>query len=449
MKKQRTHSIYYIFYSTLFILIALFMFYSYALNTQWLTLLSDEQTHLQQKKLPFLTLVNQEDGGNTLVPLADNGKQIGKAPKDSSTKSSGFIGQSATLIKNTFKKPRELVTFETTRFTNSIISYSIIKNDYRPGLFGWKKKKTSHNDIVISEKTGHEISFDDFKFSKRQLDRIALEVKTNALRINKDNEKMMDKIFSREFSIDFSNVTFTSQGLHFPTTIKKLSKKSTILDYQDVGKITSTKNYAQPKTDKLVTLTFDDGPKSDTTPELLETLKKYNVPATFFMLGSSVNTYPETAKLVYDEGFEVASHSLVHDAASAIGPQQVIDYEIENEKAIYKATGTLPTKYRPPYGDINKDASDLLQMPIIQWNIDSQDWVLKDANKIATSVISNTYPGSIILIHDIHKESIKSVPIIINELTKQGYSFVSLDDLIQEFYPGQQYFDQFENRPVA
>ncbi|GEP23868.1 polysaccharide deacetylase family protein [Lentilactobacillus diolivorans] len=208
-------------------------------------------------------------------------------------------------------------------------------------------------------------------------------------------------------------------------------------------------DYVKPKTTnrKVVSLTFDDGPDPTLTPKLLKILKRYNVHATFFEVGSSVIKYPSISRDVLKYGNQIGNHSWNHPQLTTLTTAKAQRQIALTDAAVYKATGTIPAYIRPPYGAINSRVANLFDRPIIQWSVDSRDWSYLNAKKTESHVLSTTRNGSIILMHDIHPTSIAAVPTIIRTLKKRGYTFVSLPTLNQKpLLSGFQYFGRNDFR---
>lgn len=197
------------------------------------------------------------------------------------------------------------------------------------------------------------------------------------------------------------------------------------------------------KNKKYVALTFDDGPNPRTTPQLLNILKSKNVKASFFMVGNSVNAHPNVAKRVSNEGHQIGSHSYSHPQLTSLSSYQVQSQMRQTDKAIYYATGKLPKTFRPPYGAINYNVSNLVAKPAIMWSIDTRDWESRNPYMINSVVNNNIHNGAIILLHDIHQPSVNSVSDMIDNLKRKGYNFVTIDELYEmQERPLHGYFSQ-------
>lgn len=196
---------------------------------------------------------------------------------------------------------------------------------------------------------------------------------------------------------------------------------------------------AQPKIDpdkKMVAITLDDGPHKTNTLRTIELFEKYNGRATFLMLGKNVKLYPEVVKTVYEHGFEIGSHSWDHPDLRKLDISGVNKQIIDTQNEIFSITGFEPKIIRPPYGatnSVSKEAITNNGLKIALWNLDTEDWKLKDANKIKDAIVNNAFNGAVILIHDIHTFTIDGLEMALEELNNRGYQFVTLDTLSQYF----------------
>ncbi len=178
----------------------------------------------------------------------------------------------------------------------------------------------------------------------------------------------------------------------------------------------------------VVALTFDDGP-SKYTDEILELLKKYNINATFFVLGNKVKHYSETIKKTLELGNEIGNHSYNHKQLTKLSIIELQEQINKTQDIIKEITGYTPKLLRPTYGEINNTIRENTNLKIVLWNVDSLDWKKKNSNDIASSVIKNTKNGSIILMHDTKKRTIEALEIIIPKLLEKEYQFVTISEL--------------------
>ncbi|MBZ6527152.1 polysaccharide deacetylase family protein [Aerococcaceae bacterium DSM 111021] len=188
-----------------------------------------------------------------------------------------------------------------------------------------------------------------------------------------------------------------------------------------------------------IALTFDDGPNTEFTPQILEILAENDVKATFFVYGAYVDENPEMAKRIVDEGHIIANHSYSHPDFSQIPDEEIIQ-EIEwAQDSIVEATGYEPTLYRMPFGAGGPRAVRLFpDMTSILWNVDSLDWQLQDAELIYQNIMSNLSSDMLVLMHDTAQYTVDAVARFVPELIEQGYVFVSPMEL--EFQ--HRYFDE-------
>lgn len=263
---------------------------------------------------------------------------------------------------------------------------------------------------------------------------------------------------------------FDLPGLTFETTIDYTPEKITIalpqtvngqnavaITYQEMAAYVRQDFFAEPKEttptealpSKAIALTFDDGPLPATTMELLPILAQYNVPASFFMLGSNVEKYPEVVKAVHQGGHVIGSHSYSHPQLPSLAPE-VLRQEVQRtDQAIYQLTGEVPKNFRPPYGAVDGPTAKIIGKAIIQWDVDSEDWRSLNTTKIVERVKGSVDDGSIILMHDIYPETIQAVPQIIEALKTQGYQFVTVNQLLaNQQKPLHQYFGQQDERKI-
>lgn len=185
--------------------------------------------------------------------------------------------------------------------------------------------------------------------------------------------------------------------------------------------------------EKMVALTFDDGP-SLYTAKILSVLKRNHVKATFFMIGLNVLKKPQIAKMVAAEGHLIGNHTLSH---FSLKNRQLwfLEREITSSQKIIKDVCNVnPVWFRPPYMHYDSLTLSFIRtkgLKIALWTVDSEDWKAKKADAIYNNVISNLKPGSVILMHDgggDRSETVKALERIIKEAYRRGYIFVTLAD---------------------
>lgn len=201
---------------------------------------------------------------------------------------------------------------------------------------------------------------------------------------------------------------------------------------------------------KMIAFTFDDGPASNNTYQIMDEFEKYDGRATFFMLGQNVTYYPNVVKDVYARGHEVATHSFTHSmgiaATGTFSAQEVSDELYNTCDEIYKVTGYDPKYFRPPYGAINDNVLNECGMDIVKWDIDSLDWDNHDPAKMSDIIVKNAKLGYVVvLMHDIHDETVDGVKRALAQLHELGYQFVTVDTLMQY---EKEYLTKFNTNPL-
>ncbi len=187
--------------------------------------------------------------------------------------------------------------------------------------------------------------------------------------------------------------------------------------------------------EKVVSITFDDGPVKDVTPELLDLLKAYDVKACFFCIGKNIPGNENILKRITEEGHLVANHSYAHDFWFDLNSASTFMEDLsDTSNLIYGATGKKPLYFRPPYGvttpNLNK-AVRKLNYSTIGWNIRTYDTISSDPGHVIKRIHKNLSPGSILLFHDRMPETVQLLRTSIDYLINQGYKIVPLDELIQ------------------
>lgn len=181
---------------------------------------------------------------------------------------------------------------------------------------------------------------------------------------------------------------------------------------------------------KKIALTFDDGPHPYYTQQLLKGLKERNVKATFFITGQNVEAYPEIVKEIYAEGHLIGNHTYSHIQLTSKNEESFKQEIVRTNEAIKEVTGQDTIYVRPPYGSWNKEFEKELNMFPVLWTVDPLDWCSSDASRIVRSVCSKAKENDIILMHDQYKTTVTAALKIVDELTKKGYEFVTVDELL-------------------
>jgi polysaccharide deacetylase family sporulation protein PdaB len=191
-----------------------------------------------------------------------------------------------------------------------------------------------------------------------------------------------------------------------------------------------------PRTAKRIALTFDDGPNAQFTPQVLDILKEQKAKATFFVLGSSVQSHPDLAKRIVDEGHVIANHSWNHPHLPQIAKKEVAKELDRTRDVVKKVTGKEMNLMRPPYGEVNDEVLSTLgkrNLSVIKWDVDTEDWKGKSPEEIVQTAISHAQNGSIILMHDAggdRTSTVQALRTLISQLKSQGYELVTVNQLL-------------------
>ncbi|MBO6054316.1 MAG: polysaccharide deacetylase family protein, partial [Oscillospiraceae bacterium] len=183
--------------------------------------------------------------------------------------------------------------------------------------------------------------------------------------------------------------------------------------------------------DKLVALTFDDGP-GPYTARLLDGLKERGVVVTFFMLGSRAEAYPAIVKRAYEEGHQIANHSYSHAEMTALGDSAIQNEFSRTADLLYqKSGGAADCIVRLPYGSSSARVRSLISAPIIVWSVDPVDWKYRNAATVRQNITSDVFDGAIVLAHDIHSTTVDGALAAIDDLLARGYEFVTVNELFR------------------
>lgn len=195
-----------------------------------------------------------------------------------------------------------------------------------------------------------------------------------------------------------------------------------------------------PYNDKVVALTFDDGPHPENTDKLLNILADNGAVATFFVLGENAERYPEVIERIYAGGNEIGTHSYSHADLMKLSLEDIMSNEYGKTNDVLEGIiGVRATIDRPPYGSMSDDRAAEIGREQILWSVDPEDW--KDEYKSTSSLMDNIFngtnsgvkvsDGAIILSHDIHATTVDAYDTIIKELKAQGYKFVTITQMMQ------------------
>lgn len=184
-----------------------------------------------------------------------------------------------------------------------------------------------------------------------------------------------------------------------------------------------------------IAMTFDDGPHPKNTPRLLDILRQRNVKATFYVIGNSVNLYPEITRRIVAEGHEIGNHTWNHPNLTKLSNASVRKELDTTRDAIIRATGVQPRTMRPPYGALRISQREMIHSeygyPTILWDVDPLDWKRPGTAVVKSRILSGTSSGSIVLAHDLHSTTVDAMPTTLDALLAKGFRFVTVSQLLK------------------
>ena len=216
-----------------------------------------------------------------------------------------------------------------------------------------------------------------------------------------------------------------------PVSAEKTQTDQTAPDTQTSAD-SSADGTAAEKKGGLMALTFDDGPSKNTI-KLLDELKKRDIQATFFVVGERLDEFSDVLLREYNEGHEIGNHTWDHlnltsaDSATANASLQ------KTEDKVNEIIGTNidPLIIRPTYGSVNDTVRGYVDTPLSLWSIDTLDWKSRDADAVKEQILNQACDGAIILLHDLYDTSVDGAIAAVDELTKEGYTFVTVSELFR------------------
>ena len=186
--------------------------------------------------------------------------------------------------------------------------------------------------------------------------------------------------------------------------------------------------------DKYIAITFDDGPHPQNTPRLLDMLRARNIKATFYMVGSNADAYPQVVRRVVAEGHEIGNHSYTHRLFSKMSDADIRQELSRTRDAIVRAAGVQPRTLRPPYGGMLQRQREWVNAefgyPIILWSVDPLDWRRPGASVVCSRILKSTTAGGIVLVHDLHSQTVDAMPATLDGLLQRGFKFVTVSQLL-------------------
>ncbi len=193
--------------------------------------------------------------------------------------------------------------------------------------------------------------------------------------------------------------------------------------------------YSVDTQEKKVAISFDSAWGADKTLKIIETLKEFEVDATFFLVGFWVEKYPDMVKAIQDAGIEIGTHSNTHPDFVKLSQEQMQKELSTSMKLISDITGSNPTLFRAPYGSYNNtviNTANSLNLKTIQWDVDTLDWKGLSGVEICNRVLNKVKEGSIILCHNNSDHILDALPLMLERLKLKGYKVTSVGNLIYQ-----------------
>lgn len=182
---------------------------------------------------------------------------------------------------------------------------------------------------------------------------------------------------------------------------------------------------------KYVALTFDDGPKQETTEPLLEGLQARGANATFFLVGEWAAVNQDLVRRMRDQGHQIGNHTWSHVRLEGKDTEVLLQEILHTETLLHQILGGSGYWLRPPYGAIAPALENKIKVPMVKWSVDPRDWESREEESIVEAVLSDVKPNSIILMHDIYPESVNAALEIVDRLQREGYWFVTVEELLR------------------
>ena len=348
---------------------------------------------------------------------------------------SAYVNKTYNNFKNNYqdiKKPELNISYTYKELNDSVINISL-NTEINAG-----KKINKIKTFTYDKNTEKFLTMEDLV---QDLDVLDYDIKKELL--EKYQEADMD--FLTNVSYDYFTIDDENLTIYFnPTELKSTNKEMIYLDIPlnslklliDIDKSKGSDTYFNLKKrnisdeDKIVALTFDDGP-SKYTDSILDTLKKYDACATFFVIGNKVDFYDETLNKMLKNGNEIGNHSYSHKWLNRLSEQEFKDELNKTQEEVKKATGYIPKLFRPTYGGYSDRLKKYTDLTFVLWDVDSSDWKVKNTDKIIKNVIPNVKDGSIVLMHDNHKYAADAIEAVVKKLKEEGYEFVTVSELLE------------------
>lgn len=188
---------------------------------------------------------------------------------------------------------------------------------------------------------------------------------------------------------------------------------------------------------KVVALTFDDGPSARHTEQVLNLLDQYDAKGTFFIVGQQAEKYPQIVRRMYDTGHEIANHTYSHPYTKSVS--KVMAEIQQTDDTLYGITGYSPRLFRPVEGYYNENlvkevANEGYKLVMWSWHLDTEDWKDPGVNQIVNTVLTGVEQGDVVLFHDgggNRVQTVQALEKILPELKSEGYAFITISEMLK------------------
>ena len=435
---------------------------------------SDEKYYFADSKYSgirskFVTRDNKREKVSIEYPITENEK-INRLISESIDKIDRDF-QNTVLLATVFDKPMtETIGYQVTHNTSEALSIVVnIKQDMNGA-----HPASMTQFWTFDKKSGEVVGLADFtEQSDEAAEAIISAAKDNISQIIKQRQQPeidLNEIINKEALSNFI-ITNNGNSLAWPlgqasllpssygelTITVPISSVSKYLQNPTARKLANIPKPPEPKPEpapapaaptpapttgnKVIALTFDDGP-GPYTEKLLDILDKYDAKATFFLIGSKVSARANTLRRMQSRGHQLGNHSWSHPELNKVSAEQLASEIDQTNNAIKQAVGTKPNIIRPPYGAFNRAVLEQFRqrgMSAVVWSVDTRDWADRNSEIVCSRAVAGARNGAVILMHDIHQTSVNAVPCILDSLKQQGYSFVTVQNLIGDMTSGAVY----------
>jgi len=360
-------------------------------------------------------------------------------------------------IADSILNANKIMYEKASQYVNMEVKNETTQNDINYPKFNIKTLDEAVNDFVEKYKSKNNVNIEYTVYVSKTMVNMFFKVKDNETISYKDlNYSINSKSFDTKEIFDFDllgNEVLNKINIKYCSEIyNKVADnnfKDTHIKVQDEGiyiyysqslfnnlpyevyvffENDEIKSVVEMPYDKVIAFTFDDGPGSY-SEELAQTLLSHDSKATFFELGNRMKYNQDIVKNLYGYGMEIGSHTYAHKNLNKLTNEE-IDEEINSVNILFNEITSDNIKLlRPPYGNANSDVKSRINMPIILWNVDTEDWLSRDSEQICNHILEHANDGDIILMHDIYGTTLEAVKMALPILKSRGFKITTVSEL--------------------